>query len=91
MVDDSKESIKENPLDTPEKRQEFNSNIKQFIKTIKFEKDTWSVFFKGVEFEVKIPYDIQENTDVLSAIFKHRAELNKPQDDIEKVRQVLAQ
>ena len=90
MVEDSDLMIKNNPLDTPEKRQEFNMNLKQFIKTIKFEKDNWCVVFKGVEFEVKIPYEIESNTNILASFFQHRKELDKPQNDLNKVRELLA-
>lgn len=56
VMEDYQKHIRDNTLDSPEKRIEFNNRIKQLVKEIKVHRDHWVVTFRGIELSIGIAY-----------------------------------
>jgi DNA invertase Pin-like site-specific DNA recombinase len=76
VMEDYQTHIRNNTLDTPEKRIEFNNRVKQLVKEIKVHRDHWEVTFRGVELTVGIAYGKSVDVgEVLTNFYKHRERL----------------
>ncbi|MAI36736.1 recombinase family protein [Alteromonas sp.] len=77
-LEDFQSHIRNNTLDIPEKRIEFNNRIKQLVEEIHVYRDYWDITFRGVALSLRLPYGKRFDIGkVLATFYKHRERLNK--------------
>lgn len=77
VMEDYQEHIRNNPLDTAERRIEFNNRIKQLVKEIKLHRDRWEITFKGIDLTVSFDYGLEDAAGPLVKFFEHKERLSK--------------
>lgn len=67
--------IRDNPLDTPEKRMEFNNSLKRLIDKLVITPEDWTIKFKGVGFSLTLAFGLKNADEVLKLFYRERHRL----------------
>ncbi|AGP80804.1 site-specific recombinase [Alteromonas mediterranea MED64] len=69
--------IRDNPLDSPEKRMEFNNSLKRLIDKLVITPKNWTIHFKGVDLKLTLAFGLQNADEILKTFYRERNRLSE--------------
>tara|TARA_Y100001951_G_C11290239_1_gene271626 strand:+ start:166 stop:1815 length:1650 start_codon:yes stop_codon:yes gene_type:complete len=69
------DNIRNNTLETPQDRLEFNANLKQVIEQIVLLPDSWQIRFKGSDINVDLDYKFEGAVEAIEKFYVNRFKL----------------